>query len=108
MWHILHKKCTFLSPAPLRLNTDSVFPRRHDTLIIEDVFGVGEHAGEYAAEEQPAQTCPDEQEDCTGVENKQHQHGNYGASLEQNTQRRALIRDRSVFRLALVRRGGAG
>lgn len=48
------QKRHFLSPAPLRLNTDSIFPCLHDTLIIQDVFGVGEHAGEDAAEEQPA------------------------------------------------------
>lgn len=48
------QKMHFVSPAPLPLNTDDLFPCGHDTLIIEDVFGVGEHAGEYAAEEQPA------------------------------------------------------
>lgn len=47
-------KMHFLSPAALQLNTDYVFPCRRATLIIEDVFGVGEHAGEDAAEEQPA------------------------------------------------------
>ena len=53
----------------------------HFTLIIEDVFGIGEHTGEYAAEKQPTQTGPHKEEDAAGVENEQHQHSNNSTCL---------------------------
>lgn len=55
--------------------------RLYYTLIIKDVFGVCEHAGEDAAEEKATQTGPDKQEDAAGVENEQHQHCDDGAGL---------------------------
>lgn len=38
----------------LQLNGCKIFHRCRRTLVIEDVFSVGQHAGEDAAEEQPA------------------------------------------------------
>lgn len=95
------RTCITISPMPaLVTRTDVAHPAKtkkvkqkyaylfslchktlHDTLIIKDVFSIGKHAGEYAAEEKPTQAGPDKQKDATGVENKQHQHSNNCACL---------------------------
>lgn len=54
----------------------------HCTLVVKDVLGVGEHAREYAAEEEPTETGSDEQNGAAGVENEQHRHGSDGARLQ--------------------------
>ena len=38
------------------------------TLVVQNVFSVGQHTREYTAEEETAQTGPNEQEDIVGVE----------------------------------------
>lgn len=47
----------------------TVILRALPTLVVKDVFSVGEHGGEYAAEEQAAQTGTNKQEDFACVEN---------------------------------------
>lgn len=53
------------------------------TFVLEDVLGVGQHAGEGATQEQAQTCCPREQEDDVVGENKQEQECHHHAHLLQ-------------------------
>lgn len=56
-------------------------PKFQLTFVLQDVLGVGQHAGEGAAEEQPQGCCPHEQENHAGGENQEQQEGDEDPDL---------------------------
>lgn len=53
------------------------------TLVVQDVLGERQHAGEDAAEEKSCQARPNKEKRAAGVENEQHQHRDNGTCLEE-------------------------
>lgn len=56
-------------------------PASQLTSVLQDVLGVGEHAGEGAAEEQPQRCRPHKQEDNTVGENQEQEEGYQDSNL---------------------------
>lgn len=71
-----------LSWTPTCFQSLPSVPKPLLTFVLQDVLGVGEHAGERAAEKQPQRCRPHKQEDNAVGENQEQEEGYQDSNLQ--------------------------